>query len=345
MARSRFNMTGWLRDYWLELLLMIVLALAVIWIARTAGALMPGATAEPTPVPLAGMEEPIIETPSGPLESTRVVVSAEQIFDGDRAQGFVASLTALGPRPTGLNANAEAATLIAEELRRQGWEVIEEEGELDGQPLRNVIARTGQGEITILGTHYDTLPFSDLDPDPDLQGVPTVGANDGASGAAVLLELARALDQELLTGQVWLAFFDGKYLGAEDAGADPPASAGAAVLAQSLDLQPQAMILVDLVGESDQQFFFDANSDPRLSNQLWQTAVALGFARWFVPELRHEIANDHLPFRDLGVPVAALVDLDYSHWRTTQDTVDKLDPDSLERVGRVLEVFLEQPQP
>jgi hypothetical protein len=340
MARSRYNVTEWLRNNWLELLLMVILALAVIWIVRTATALMPGSAAEP--VPLAETAEPIVETPLGPYEPTRVVTPTQRIFDGARAQGFVAALTALGPRPSGVAANLEAASLIAQELRDQGWEVVEQEVEQDGRSLRNVIARAGQGAATMIGAHYYTSPLSDLDPDTALRETPTIGANDGASGAAVLLELARSLDKEMLTGEVWLAFFDGKYLGSQEAGADPPASAGAAALAQSLDLQPEAMILVDMVGESDQQFFFDANSDPRLSNQLWQVAEALGFARWFIPEVRHEIANDHLPFRDLGVPVAALVDLDYPFWRTTQDTADKLSPDGLERVGRVLEVFLER---
>lgn len=346
MTPSRRNLGSWLRYNWLELLLVVILLLAIAWIARTALALRPPVSSElVASTPDDDQPGPSPTLPGGVYEPTRVVTPSLTTFDGQRAQGFVASLTALGPRPSGTEANPRAAELIAEELRRQGWEVVEQDFEQDGVALRNVIARTGSGDVVLLGTHYDTLAISDLDSDPTKQGTATPGANDGASGVAVLLELAQSLDKSRLINQVWLAFFDGKYLNGEVSGGEQPASAGARYLAENLDVQPQSMILIDLVGGADQQFFFDGNSDPRLSNMLWQMAEALGFARWFVPEVRHEMVNDHLAFRDLGVPVAAIADLDYPFWRSTDDTADKLSSDALERTGRVLEEYLEQLNP
>jgi hypothetical protein len=112
-------------------------------------------------------------------------------------------------------------------------------------------------------------------------------------------------------------------------------------LAQQLEVMPEAVILLDMVGASDQVFFQDGNSDPQLSNEIWQTAQTLGYRRWFGPEIEHAVDFGIGDFSNLGIPAAHIIGLDYPHWRTTEDGPDKIGSDSMERVGRVLEVFLE----
>jgi hypothetical protein len=200
----------------------------------------------------------------------------------------------------------------------------------------------GSGPIIVLGAHYDTRPIADEDPDGAKQRLPILGANDGASGPAVLMELARVLDEQQLQNEVWLAFLDGgdwtEWQSTESSGT----YLGSSFLVESLGERPVAFILVNMVGDSDQQLYYDSNSDPALQQDLWTLAEELGYLRWFVPQVRHSLEEDHLPWREIGIPVVAIQDFDYDYWHTMEDTADKISPDSLERVGRLLEVYLEQ---
>jgi hypothetical protein len=335
MQQKRPGPGQWLRTYWLELLLVLVLLGALGWVFSTARALLPERAAEPTPE-VAVVDETAEATQAPePTQET-----APQVFDGGRAQGFVAAQIALGPRPAGSPASGATADLIVQELTRLGWQVEEQPFDAGGVTLRNVVAKTGSGDVLVVGTHYDTSPAADQDADPANVTQPPLGADDGASGVAVLLELARSLNQEALDSQVWLAFLDGQYQQAADGSIDT-VSAGAMALADSLTARPQAVILIDRVGDADQKLYYDSNSDPALSNRLWSVADQLGYVRWFVPEVRYTVDNGVLAFQALGAPAANIVNAEYPYYRTLQDTADKISRDSLERVGRVLEVYLE----
>ncbi len=134
-------------------------------------------------------------------------------FDGERSYQFVLQQEAIGPRPTGSEAGWKTGDTIIEQLKHVGWDVTSQEFIFKGVRGRNVIAKGGSGPVIIIGAHYDTRPAADHDPDPSKRDEYILGANDGASGVAVLLELARVLDREVLKRQVWLVFFD-----AEDRG-------------------------------------------------------------------------------------------------------------------------------
>jgi len=101
------------------------------------------------------------------------------------------------------------------------------------------------------------------------------------------------------------------------------------------------MILLDMIGDSDQQIYYEVNSDRALSDRIWSVAAQLGYGDHFIPQARWQIIDDHIPFAKRGIPAIDIIDFDYPYWHTINDTTDKVSPDSLERVGRTLQMFLE----
>ena len=342
MQNLRRNLGQWLRTNWLELLLILILLAALAWLLRTGSDLLAMVSPQATGTPAMNA------TPSPPPANELTATPAPIAFDGQRAQAYAASLLALGPRPSGSEANRSAADFIAAELRRLGWEVEEqifERGE--GVVMRNVIAKAGPlasdntEEPTrriILSTHFDTAPTASRDSDPALRDRPTLGANDGASGAAVLLALAHSLDRGLLPHEVWLAFLDGEAWEPDRAWNYGP---GAEEMSQRWPNPPAGVIALTMIGGVDQQLFYEATSDEPLRQDIWRLAGQLGYANTFIPEPRHTITNG-LAAHYSGIPVVNIIDLDYPYWDTSQDTADKLSLISLERVGQVLELYVEQ---
>ncbi len=96
-----------------------------------------------------------------------------------------------------------------------------------------------------------------------------------------------------------------------------------------------------MIGDTDQNIFFEHNSDPALQKQIWAIAARLGYQEYFIPKYKWSITDDHIPFAKRGMKAVDIIDFDYPHWHTTQDTPDKISPESLQRVGRVLEELLE----
>ena len=269
------------------------------------------------------------------------------LFDGQRALDFVRAQLAFGPRVTGSAANAQAAEWMLGELRALGWQADLRLSDYYGTPIRNLWARRGSGPAILLGAHWDTRRRADRD--LSRPNDPTPGANDGASGSAVLLELARTLDIDWSARQVWLVFFDAEDNGGLDGW---EWIVGSTLFARSLaeaeargelDLarELQAVVIVDMVGDLDQRFPLERNSDLALQQVLWAQAETLGYGAQFVGEPGTGILDDHVPFRSLGLPAVDIIDIDYPYWHTTEDTLDKVSAASLERVGRTLEAWLE----
>ena len=268
----------------------------------------------------------------------RAGLPADPLFSGEEAYEHVLAQMNLGPRTVGSAAHAQAGEYIVKQLEATGWEVEVQEFEYDGVQLRNFIGRAavGQGPVVIVGAHYDSRRHADQDQAEPLAPVP--GANDGASGVAVLLELARALDRDGLTNEVWLAFFDAE----DDGGIDGwPWIIGSTHMAQSLTVEPAYVVVVDMIGDADQQMYLDFNSDAELAGRIWSLAASLGYGEHFIPVPRYSMLDDHTPFAQLGIPAVDVIDFDYPYWHTTADTADKVSAASLERVGRTVEVLLE----
>jgi len=265
------------------------------------------------------------------------------VFDGEAAYAHVLAQCDLGFRPTGSEAGWATGDYIMAQLEAQGWTVETEEFTYRDTPVRNVVgwasmgSDQGMGEepVIVLGAHYDTRLSADAE-DPS---VPVMGANDGASGVAVLLELARTLDRDKLQHQVWLAFFDAEDNGRLDGW---EWCVGSSYMAEHLEILPEAVVVVDMIGDADQQIYLERNSDAALLTQLWEIAATLGYSDTFISEYRWSMYDDHVPFAQRGIPAVDIIDFDYPYWHTTQDTPDKVSAESLERVGRVVEVWLEQ---
>ena len=243
-----------------------------------------------------------------------------------------------GPRPTGSEANIRTGDYIIERLKETGWQVETQGFTYQGVNGRNIIGKAGKGPVIIVGAHYDTRRRADNDPDAVKRSEPVLGANDGASGVAVLLELARSLNKDKLVNEVWLAFFDAEDNGRLD-GWD--FIAGSRHMAQNLQTLPKGVIVVDMIGDADQQIYKERNSSAILQDQLWAIAAKLGYEKYFIPEYKWAMMDDHTPFLQRGVLAVDMIDFDYPAWHTTQDTADKVSPDALERVGRVVKTFLE----
>jgi glutaminyl-peptide cyclotransferase len=291
--------------------------------------------------------QPSSNTPKATRISARVALLAACLlagcqlskgdsFDGGRALLLVGEQLAFGPRVPGSSASAQTAEWLEVSLGGLGWETSVAPTLYRGIELRNVVAKLGlPGHAPILiGTHYDTRPLADRDPLKPLAPVP--GANDGASGVAVLLELARLLPKDGELPEVWLVFFDGEDSGNLDGW---EWSAGAAAFAAGLQVRPQAVVIVDMVGDADLRLPRERTSDPALADEIWATARDLG-VQAFVDEPGLPILDDHRPFLDLGIPSILIIDLDYDYWHTTQDTLDKVSAHSLEQVGSVLQAWI-----
>ncbi len=254
-------------------------------------------------------------------------------FNADRAYRDVVTQVDMGPRVPGSDAHARFRSWLVKDLKRSGWRV-ETQSEIElGHNLYNIIAKRGSGRPwIILAAHYDSRYLADHDSQPDRQLQPVPGANDGASGVAVLLELARILPRHL-SGQVWLVFFDGEDQGNIE-GWDW--ILGSSAFVRDLRRYPDKMVLIDMIGDRNLQVFYERNSDIDLSEDIWQTADKLGYGEVFIPLPKYQILDDHIPFQNAGIPAVDIIDFDYSYWHTSQDTANKVAPESLEIIGRTL---------
>jgi Zn-dependent M28 family amino/carboxypeptidase len=260
-------------------------------------------------------------------------------FDGGSAYEFLLAQMEFGPRYPGSPGHAAVGDYIVDQLEALNWQVEEQHFPYQEITGRNIIGRAniGAGPVIILGAHYDTRAIADQTPGSD---EPVPGAVDGASGVAVLLELGRTLDLELIEREIWLAFFD-----VEDNGSNGLPGfdwiIGSTYMAENLTTLPEAMVLVDMIGDADQQLYYEGNSDAELQSYLWDIAAGLGYEAYFIQEYKYTMIDDHLPFARRGIPAVDIIDFDYRYWHTEEDTADKASPDSLLRVGQTLEVWLE----
>jgi len=259
-------------------------------------------------------------------------------FDGERAYADVQTQVAFGPRIPETEGHAKVVEWIREELAKAGWQVEIQESEALGHPIRNIVARRSDtSPQVILGAHYDTRLHADNDPHPENNLKPVPGANDGASGVAVLLELARTLPEDKV--DVWLVFFD-----AEDNGRFEgwDWTLGSPEFVRNNSVQPRTVVVVDMIGDADLNIYKEYNSDPDLTTEIWETAGSLGYGSKFIPEYKYSMQDDHRPFLEASIPAVLIIDFDYPYWHTVEDTPDKVSAESLEAVGRTLWTWITQ---
>jgi Zn-dependent M28 family amino/carboxypeptidase len=261
---------------------------------------------------------------------------SELEFDGQQALLYVEYQLSLGPRHPGTSGHEAVADWIGETLEQAGWERQEQTFWYRGVRLRNIIGRAGpsDADLIILGAHYDTRLAADRDGENPQAPVP--GANDGASGVALLLELARTIRPEELSCRVELVFFD-----AEDSGGLDGWDwiVGSSHYASLMDTAPVAVVVVDMIGDRDLQIHQERNSSPALTAEIWSLASDLGHQA-FIPEMGRSILDDHMPFVRRGFEAIDIIDFDYAYWHTVQDTLDKVSAQSLMQVGDTLHTWL-----
>ena len=266
-------------------------------------------------------------------------------FDSKRAFAMLERQCAFGPRVPGSPAHDSCFAFLANQLRTLA-PVVETDTFTYDSPdlgrevkLMNVLARfhPKSKERILFTTHWDSRPWADLDPKPALRSRPVPGANDGASGVAVLLEVARVLRKERPAIGVDLALFDGEDLGTET---NPSGyfRGSTRFVEWRGDDRPIFVINIDMVGKRDLNLISEAISREQASNivdLVWGEAQWLGI-RNFRSGTGRRIFDDHVPFLNAGIPAINLIDFDFPEWHTTHDTPAVCSPASLEAVGRVL---------
>ena len=255
-------------------------------------------------------------------------------FDSSRAWEDLRQLVAVGPRPAGSPAIEQARTYIRSQLKAAGVEVADQSWEEPSTPIGRVrmvnLVVTFPGarkDRIVIAGHYDTKLFHQFR---------FVGADDGGSSAAFLIELARALKGRKNPLTIELVFFDGEEAFNQE-WQDPDNTYGSRHYVETARRDGtlatlKALILVDMVADRDLRIRRDSNSTPWLTDAVWSAAKRLQYDSYFLPQST-PIVDDHIPFLKAGVPSVDIIDLEYEAWHTQSDTLDAVSARSLQIVG------------
>lgn len=273
-------------------------------------------------------------------------------FDQERAFQRLRELCAFGPRNHGSEGKAKAEDWIQQVLRDAGAEVTVHsfqhtpKGAAKPESFRNIVAHVNpkQTRRVLIATHYDTHSIADKDGDESRRTEPIIGANDGGSGVAVLLEMAMLWKDQPPPVGVDLIFFDG-----EDFGRGPDLDdyflGSKAWVRDFPDYRPEWGVVLDMVGDADFGIRKERDSLARASavvERLWSAAARVK-SEGILDERGGLVYDDHTAFLDKGIPVVLLIDFSYKWFHTTADTPDKCSPASLGQVGRTVMEAIEAP--
>jgi Zn-dependent M28 family amino/carboxypeptidase len=268
-------------------------------------------------------------------------------FNGGRAFADLEHLVSYGPRPVGSGALEASRAWMIGQLEKSGCKVVQDrfvgQTPVGNIPMVNLIAEIPGSEprhIIMIAGHYDTKLENSFR---------FVGANDGGSSAAFLLEMARELRQTPHKLTYWIVFFDGEEAVRQQWAGDDN-TYGSRHFVQKLTANGelsriQAMILVDMIGDAHLDIHWDQNSTEWLNKLVFQEADRLGYSKYFLRQPT-AVTDDHIPFVSAGVSSVDIIDFDYgpgnSYWHTAQDTIQHCSPSSLNIVGRVVKATLSQ---
>ncbi len=283
-------------------------------------------------------------------------------FNADSAYLFIEKQLEFGPRAPGSEAHQRCAEYLTNTLKRYTANVIVQDFKarrFDSKILngKNIIAsfQPEKRNRVLLAAHWDSRPFADQDPDPDKHNDAIQGANDGASGVGILIEIARQLSTHETSPGIDIIFFDLEDSG--ESGNNDTWALGSQYWSRNphqINYMARYGILLDMVGATDPVFAKEATSmryAPGVMNMVWDKAAKLGYADYFKARSGGSILDDHVVINEnLNIPTIDIIDYDenspsgfFEHWHTTNDNLDVIDPISLKIVGRtVLTVIFEE---
>lgn len=271
-------------------------------------------------------------------------------FSGKEAFDYLTKQTDFGPRNPNSRGHAECLKFLADTLRRSADQVRLQHFTHKGYGneelwLTNVIAsfRAELGERILLCAHWDTRPRADRDPNVMRRNQPILGANDGASGVAVLLHLADLMKDVPPSIGVDIVLFDGEDYGKEGDRANYLLGSRFFVRQMAADYRPRFGILLDMVGDRFLEIPKEKNSlhfAPEIVELVWNKAAELGITQ-FVTKVGDAIYDDHIPLNEAGIKTINIIDFNYPDetnrfWHTHKDTPENCSPESLEAVGTVV---------
>ncbi len=285
-----------------------------------------------------------------PTASPPPGTTATPTFNGQQAlSDVIYQVDTIGNRAVGTPGHDQIVKWVTSQLQDAGWTVQIQQGTGMDHPIQNIIAYRSSYENAkpwiILGAHYDNRMYATRDPDPANRTKPVPGANDGASGVAVLLELARTLPKTL-NERLWLVFWD-----TEDNGDIPGWDwiLGSKYFVANLgSTKPDMMVNIDMIGDASLDIQEETNSlqsSPTLVNDVWGVANQLGYSQYFQPKAGFNLLDDHTPFLNAGIQAIDIIDFNYPYWHTISDTPDKVSAQSMGIVGNVLTQWLKNQQP
>lgn len=287
-------------------------------------------------------------------------------FDAASAYGFVKKQVEFGPRVPNTPAHAACADWLVKILKQWTPDVIVQSFEamaFDGTALKgkNIIAsfNAGAKDRLLLCAHWDSRPFADHDPDPANHHKPVLGANDGASGVGVLLEVARRLSIKKPASGVDIVLFDLEDYGEHQNWRGRSSPDSWCLGSQHWARKPHRPgykarygVLLDMVGASDAVFPMEGTSmyfAPAVTKKVWETARGLGLSKYFLDRESDPLIDDHLYVNQIaGIPTADIIHYDigrrafFPSWHTVGDTLDKIDLNTLGAVGRTLLALIDQ---
>lgn len=300
----------------------------------------------------------------GSLEANSAMAASPAPIDGKRAFGYLERICEIGPRPAGTQANARQRQMVAAHFKSAGATLREQpfstQHPLTGErvDMVNLIAswHPERNQRVVIGAHYDTRPHPDEETDPARLKLPFLGANDGASGVAVLMETANHMTELNTPWGVDFVLFDGEelvfgrqfdtqgeyFLGSKEFSR----SYVEEVEARRSKTRYVAGLVLDMVGGTRLSINQEPNSlnlAPNLVHDVWNVARQLK-AKGFKSRVGREVLDDHLALNNAGIPAIDLIDFDYPYWHKADDLPKNCSADSLEEVGRVVTAWLAQPR-
>ena len=274
-----------------------------------------------------------------------ICCSSKPQFDAERAFMDLERICSFGPRIADTESHLKAGEYIYSSMKEttdicriQRFSIYDSVFNIN-RNMFNIIASyyPNSKSRIMLCAHWDSRPVSDMESDSSKKHLPVLGANDGASGTAALMEIGRVLREHRPPVGVDIVFFDG-----EDYGTDEWLSGwflGSMHFVEQLGgYRPRLALLIDMIADEDLQIYREVISEQYasdLNDYIWQVAEEVGSAV-FIDSVKHAVSDDHISLLSRGIKSIDIIDFDYPYWHTQQDTPDKCSAESLGEIGRVL---------